>query len=322
MKVGEEAAILVPTRRSPARRILGAGLTLAASIYITIYVVNQWPVLASAIEKIKPANTAIAIAMITLMVALKATYHVIALRRLSNDQGPSATKIALAYAVSQIVRYLPGKILGVVYEANQLAGAISTQQIVTANLVQMLLTSALTVAVLAAVAAWVILESVWSASALLAISLIALWLGHRLHLAERFITTVARFLPRLRNLPHIQPSTKHWALAGSLILLAEWLPYFGYWTFLLPGGTNGVREAILLGSCYAGASIAANLAFIMPSGLVIREALFLWIGSQLAMDPPTLIVLGVLSRLLFTLADLALIPFVWLLGQLSDLCKK
>jgi hypothetical protein len=315
MKAAQTQPLL---KHSFARQIIGRVLVTSVVFYIGLYIFNNRLVLIDTVQDVEFYNIALAVCAVTMMVAGKTAYHVVALRRVSHNNAELSLKIALAYSISQVVRYLPGKILGVVYEANRLAGAISTQQIITANLVQMLFTNAMSIGVLASVAVWIALKSIAAALGLLAIAVSLVWCGHRFHLAERVITNTARVLPRLRNLPHVPPGTKHWAFTGSIILLLEWIPYFSYWTFLLPSNINTIPDALLLGSCYAAASFAANLVLVMPSGLIIREALFLWVGTQLSIDPATLIVLGALSRLLFTLGDLVLIPLVWFLARLVN----
>ena len=256
-----------------------------------------------------------AIALATIMLALKAAYHVIAIRRLGNQDGPASSVIVSAYATAQVIRYLPGKVLGLVYETTRLSGKVPAYRIVAANLVQDLLTSALTVGIVATTGVWLLTRDAGIASCTLAIVFAALWGTHRLHLAERSLAWIAGRLPRLRGLSHLEESANRGALVASVILLIEWVPYFGFWALLLPGGSSSLHEAIVLGGCYAAASLIANFAVLMPSGLIVREALFLWAGTQLSIDPADLIVLGLISRALFTLADGIFVPFAWIYGR-------
>jgi hypothetical protein len=71
-------------------------------------------------------------------------------------------------------------------------------------------------------------------------------------------------------------------------------------------GESGLNDpvAILLGGSYAAASFAANLAVLMPSGLFVREAFFLFVASRLGFDPATIIALGAVIRVILTLSDL------------------
>jgi len=245
------------------------------------------------------------------MLALKAVYHVIAIRRLGYRVAPPATRIVSAYATSQVIRYLPGKVLGVVYEMTQLAGQVPAHHVVAANIVQTLHTNALTVLVLTTVLVWVVSGRTALAIVMLTVSVALIWLAHRQHITERSLAWAASRIPRLRTMPPLPTPSGHASLPASLLLLAEWVPYFLFWILLLPAGSLQLKDAVMLGSCYAGASLVANFAVLVPSGLVVREALFLWVGSHLAIEPASLIVLGMLSRLLFTLADAVLVPLAW-----------
>jgi len=295
----------------PTRRWTSAALLLAAAAYLGYYVISQWQSLERALQGIRFSMLFAATAAILPMLALKSLYHVLALRRLGQAPLPRATTIIDAYAGSQIIRYLPGKVLGVMYEAARLAEYAPAHRIIAANVVQSLHTLAMTVAVLAAVAVWLVKGETHAAWFLIFAATGALWVTHRIHLTERALACVARRLPRLRDLPSLPMPSGHASLLASVMLLAEWLPYFLFWALLLPPNADIPRDAILLGACYAGASMIANFAVLMPSGLFLREALFLWAGKQLQIDPASLLVLGVLSRLLLTLADAVFVPLAW-----------
>ena len=298
-----------------SRRALGWLLAAAALLYIGHYIHSQRVLVADAVLRMRLADLLFALLLAIAMVALKTVYHALALWRLwgeSSQPWPRFARIARAYAGSQVVRYLPGKVLGVVYEANALSGEVALHRIVIATLVQYLYTTALSVAVLAAVVVWIAWQNLAAALAIVSLSVAALWVGHRWHLAERVLARLAMIIPRLRNIPAVDGAGSRLALAASLVLMLEWIPFYGYWWALLPAGDAEIAKAIVIGTCYAGAALIANLAVVMPSGLVIREALFLWIGTQASVDAASLVVLGVLSRVLFTLADLTLAPLALL----------
>lgn len=296
---------------SSLRRALSWILLVTAIGYLCYFLFTQWQALASELALIRPGVLIGAIAAALVMVALKSCYHAITFQRLGQTPHLHAGRIVSAYATSQLVRYLPGKVLGVVYEAGKLAPEAPVQCVVAVNIVQGLYTTGLTIGVLAATAAWFFFSSQTLGSTLIAAALALTWTAHQFHLAERLVSWAAKRIPRFRRFDFLPTQFGPGSLLASLVLLAEWVPYFIVWGLLAPTDTNVIHAAILLGSCYAGASLSANLAVVAPSGLFVREAIFVWVGSQLMMDPATLIVLGMLSRLIFTTADVALAPLAW-----------
>lgn len=297
------------------RRVFSGALIIVATVYVIALMVSQWQSMVEAAARFSLTAFIVAVTLLVVMGALKAVYHIFALRRLVDDNSLHQTDIALTYAVSQIVRYVPGKVFGIVYEANELASKVTPDRVVLANVVQMLHTSVLSVAVFIAVAAWVLSGSSAFALGLLGLGAALLWLSHRAYAAERLGVSLSRFLPAVQKLRSNGWGSRHFALTCSALLLLEWLPYYGYWSVLLPPGSDWVSEAILFGSCYAAAAMVANLAVVMPSGLIIREALFVWLGTQLSMDAAHLLFLAAVSRSLLVVADLALVLVVWILRR-------
>lgn len=296
---------------SGLRRGLSWILVAAAIVYLGYFLYSQWQALEEELARIRLGTLLAAMAATLLMLALKSAYHVLTFRRLGQSSALRASRIAGAYAASQVIRYLPGKILGVVYEANQLAPQSPAQRVVAVNIMQGLYTSALTVGILCIAAGWYFSDLPVLGIFLIGLTLTMLWAAHRLHLTERLIFWAAKLVPRLRRIDWLPIPSSKASLLASIVLFAEWVPYFFVWALLAPGDGIVLNSAILLGLCYAGASLAANFAVVAPSGLFLREAIFLWVGSQLSLDPAILIVLGMLSRLIFTLADLVFVPLVW-----------
>ena len=305
-----------PTNKWTSRRLISIALLFIALPYLCFYIAQQWSVLLDAITRLRFPTLVGATALLVIMLVMKSAYHVLAIRRLGNENNPSTSRIVAAYAASQVIRYLPGKVLGVVYEAARLADAVPAYRIVAANIVQGLHTMALTLGVLAAAGVWIYSDHTALALGVLAMAFAALWATHRLHFIERCVTWAARRIPKLRDIPPLARPAKRGALPASLILLAEWIPYYAFWCLLLPSGEASLQQAVLLGSCYAAAALFANFAVVMPSGLIVREALFLWAGTQLSLDAPSLIVFGMISRLLFTLADATFAPLSWAYDRL------
>ena len=296
------------------RSFVGAVLLVLAIAYLGLALRSQWGEIGPALAARELWTLAAATALAITMVALKAAYHVYAFRRLGVLRTTSALRIVSAYAGAQVARYLPGKVLGVVYESNRLP-EVPWQQVVAANVIQGLQTMTYTVVVLLAIGVWL-----WSNVPTAGISLViggsaAAWAAHRWNLMEHAFNTLMRRLRKARVDARLHdPSPRH-SLRSTAILAAEWLAFFTTWALLMPESDAGLRDVLLLGACYSAAALAASFAVLIPSGLVVREAIFLWCGTQLAVDATTLVILGLLSRIVLTLADVLLPAAAWLAGR-------
>ncbi len=308
-------------RASPAppwRRALQWLLLAAAVGYLGYYLHDQWQALSDELLRLRPSALVTATLAIVAMLLLKSLYHLVVLHRLGHAGRPGRAAVVSAYALSQVVRYLPGKVFGVIFEANRLAPHVDAHRVVAANVIQSLYTMAFAVGMITVTSAWLLLDLPLLAMIGLA-ALVALgWIAHRRHHIERFIFWLAGRLPQLRRLSRLPETSSQWSMHASLLLIAEWAPYFLFWALILPRETELLRTAVLLGSSYAGAALAANLAVISPSGLFVREAIFLWMGSQLGVEPPTVMVLGIVVRLVLTLADLLFATLAWLTEAVVD----
>lgn len=307
--------------RSTLRRIVSALLFAAAFAYLCYVVASQWSEIGHEFSQWGIATLLAALGAALAMLSFKAGYHVLQFSRLGQGSRPGALQIATAYAASQVVRYLPGKVLGIVYQSTRLAPEVPAFRVVAANLIQGIYTNLLTLCVLAS-----ILASVLTGDARVGIVLwlcggLAVTLGHGQCAVERGTHWLARRLPHRWHRGALPVVGNGWASAipCAALLMAEWLPYFAIWFLLAPSTASAdpLTTAILLGASYAGASFAANLAVLMPSGLFVREALFLFVASQLGFDAATIIALGAVARIILTLSDILFAPIVHAVAALA-----
>ena len=68
-------------------------------------------------------------------------------------------------------------------------------------------------------------------------------------------------------------------------------------------GTLGLADAMLLGAVYLLAAVGSLLIIVVPSGLVVREALFVWLGSRYGFEPAMLLFLGLILRVALTFSE-------------------
>lgn len=308
--------------KSRLRKAFSAALLFGALVYLCYVIATQWSQIGEQLAQWTLVSLLAALAAALAMLGMKATYHAILFQRLGQGRTPGALRIAAAYASSQVVRYLPGKVLGIVYQSNRLAPDVPVFRVVAANLIHGLYTNLLTLGVLTSIVVWSYTANVLLGATLWLCGGLLVALGHRWTAVERATGWLARRLPHRWHRGALPTVSSGWgsALLCAFLLLAEWVPYFAIWLLLAPATdiADPTTTAILLGASYAGASFAANLAVLMPSGLFVREALFLFVAGRLGFDPATIVALGAIARAILTLSDLLFSPIMAAVAAVAD----
>ncbi len=240
------------------------------------------------------------LALLTASIALSTLYHVVLVRSL---QGPTVTgtRLGLAYALGQIVRYLPGKIAGVLFEANYLQGRVTASTIALALLIQTFLGYAWAAAIAGTLLLCATLLD-WRLLVVLAPAAVILWMAHRFGWVEQVLGSLpvaGRYLRESGPASIDSPTATR--LTGLLVV--NWLPFLAAW-IVLSWPHHSVAEAITFGAAYLGASIVGTALVVVPSGAVVREAAFVWLGSRFGLPVAELLVSGVALRVALTAADL------------------
>ncbi|MES0873760.1 hypothetical protein [Sinimarinibacterium thermocellulolyticum] len=241
---------------------------------------------------------------------LKASYHASIVHSLDPHTFDRPRVIAV-YLQAQLVRYLPGKVWGLVYQSGQMANRHAPSIIITANFVQTLTTNVMAAFLILALAG-----SVLAHPALLLLLLAGLlapeWLHRAPGLWATLARTTARWLPALGAAGTPGPAAPiRWS--GTAMLASEWFFYFLMF-FVLVGDRCPLWAVIFTGTWYACASLLSMFAVVVPAGLAVREALFVASPAQSALSATELVVLAVTLRLLSIVAELlvASAAAVWL----------
>jgi len=210
--------------------------------------------------------------------------------------------VIMSYSVSQVARYIPGKVFGIATQSMYLSGQFNVRGVWEANLNQYVLTNYNSVAILSA-----IFFSFYFDNPLIFICLFPLSLTTTILIKHNLVGRIVRFIiKRLKiktetNEYKLKQVNKPWLVVH--LLNVEWLFYMLCWLFLKPMDFT-FTQAILFGTSYALASLLATLVLVMPSGIVVREAAFLVIGGYFGFSNEVLIIYSLVSRVAFTIADL------------------
>ncbi|GAA0714036.1 hypothetical protein GCM10009105_18090 [Dokdonella soli] len=254
----------------------------------------------------------VVILLATATVVLTAALHSVVVSTIATPPPPPA-RVRYAYAASQVARYVPGKVFGVILETQLLAPALDLRQVISATLVQTLLTYAW-----AGIGATIVLcalatHSTWMLT-LMAPVLALLWLTQRRRWLERILSSL---MPRLGSIdkPVVSIAVdRHQAWRGTTLLAVQWVPFFAMWVLLSDPG-HGMSAACWLGASYLLASIGGSLLVLIPSGLVVREAAFLWLGGLYGLPAASLMTWAIVVRLALTIADVLTLPLLWAAAQ-------
>lgn len=290
---------LLPTARPSLwrrlRLVVAGMLMLAALLFIGYLIQPQLALFPQALRRIDWWLVALAVLACVPMYIIKAVYHVRTLGRFSG-KALDRRKAVAVYLQAQVVRYLPGKIWGLLYQSGRMAGDVHPGIILAANLWQMLITNVLAVAVVAGVLLAVAQSPWWLLLVVLGVAVVELlhrcavpgWLLHG---------RLGAWLSRLGVVPPQGPLLPM-AWSGTAMLCAEWVFFFAVFLCLL-GGQQSVADALALGAWYGGASVIALAAFVVPAGLAVREAIFVAAPTVVSLDAAHLVLVAALARVVF-----------------------
>lgn len=283
-----------------------AAVLAGALGYLGWMLAGNWDRTRESLAALDPVLLALAVLPCLAMYLAKAWYHALIVRQL-HPPLPDPLPVMTAYCQAQIVRYLPGKIWGVLYQAGRLGAQVPAGTVIVANAVQTLHTQLFAVGfcgvVLLAAAAGD-LRWLW----LLPVGAALMFGLHRSTLTERWgLALMARLMRRPLPTPEAPPTGL--SLRVVLLLSFDWLVFCAAWLLLVQGRLDP-WAAIVLAACYGVSSLLATLALVVPAGLVLREALFVSLGQRLQFDAQDLLSLSLVARLVFTASELACVPLL------------
>lgn len=296
-----------------SKKLFSLVIFSVATCYLFYAVMPGYQPALALLQRISVGDLALAIVSAVLMLLLKAAYHLLLIRQLTSKQY-NFLDIVPSYLQSQIVRYLPGKIWGLVYQSQQLKGKASGSIVILANFFQMLNTNLLAVGIIFAVVAGQLYGELW----LYLLLVCVVGITELLHLFPYYqmliFKALARFSKQFNQSLPSQP-LRTFPIRGTLVLLLEWLFFFLVFYFLFHHSYTW-SEVLLVAVWYASASLIAILAIVVPAGLVVREAIFIAGSSMLPVDSSAFVAVAAVLRLILLVAEFLVIPIGSGLGKI------
>lgn len=282
------------------KRLLIIILLIASVGYIGYLIVNNFNDISLSINKVQWWGVVGAIVIALPMYYLKALYHYYTLKRVSGMKIVPENAIQI-YLQSQIIRYLPGKVWGVIYQSQRMSNSLPTTVIVLANLIQMITTNILAVGVVISLMAVIFFDSLLFLF-LIPLFFLLLEIEHRLGFFQNVFLWLSVKL-RLQ-LPLIKSSVNpadRWKL--SFFLLSEWFFFFAVF-FMLWGHDYRLSDIFSLGAWYSLATLVSMVFIFMPGGIAIREALFVSSANIYFSNQADLLVMSTLLRLVWISSEI------------------
>lgn len=240
------------------------------------------------------------IAGVTGTLVLSAIYHTLLLSSFQSHDARS-TRVAYAYAWSQLLRYVPGKVVGVVFQISMLKDKIRPASIVSALMVHTIHDYAWAF-VFCGILLWALQSGSFLALILFGPALLAVQVVHKHGVSQKVLArlpVLGRHVPRMVT---GVPSVNSTALTSVLAVM--WVPMLaGIWLAFAP--LLGSQESLVAGLLYLIAAVVSLAMIVVPSGLVVREAVFLWLGDLLMLPAGKLVFMALVIRIGMTLAEIA-----------------
>lgn len=211
-------------------------------------------------------------------------------------------KVARLYFGSQMMKHLPGRFLGVAYQALSAPEVATPMQWAGVNVAYMILSLAGTVGVSVGILTVYGLVSPWFLTSGVIAILAACW-GIRVAPAvsfgesSRWRRLLSSLVLTAKNLVNQRGAT------GVLVwYTASWLTYLAAWALLGVGLDESARVGIELCALYSLSWVVGFIALVTPSGLGVRELVFAMLASKY---PPDLVVyVAVVARVWMLAADI------------------
>lgn len=298
---------MTPSTSSAAPRWYGrrhvrgllAFLLIATSLFFLVrMLLPDAALIRSSLAETHWAQIVVALLAAAAMYLIQAVYHLGVLGAF-RDERMSVRSLLPVYLQAQIVRYLPGRVWGVVYQAHRMASVHRPGEVVVANVWQMVMTNLLAVGVVGSTILAFHYSHAWLLLVLPFLLFVEL-LHRRPAVVTRVMAWLRRWLPG--SILSGEETLRPMPFRGTCLLVVEWMLYLLAFAALLYGRT-GLADSMLIGTWYAGATLLSLIAFVVPAGIAVREAIFVAAPTLAGADPALLAVIAALARLVFVAAE-------------------
>lgn len=289
--------------RRPVRIIVSICLLGGAIAYLWHVVTAEGESLESVVWLLDPATAALSIALFVPMYFAQAGYHAAVLGAMGDKPAQFASADQASYLQSQIVRYLPGKIWGLVYQVQSSAARHPPGRILAANLWQTAITNALSFGIAIALVLWGLgYIPAFAAGTLVALCVALVHLAHHSRAPSAVHRWILTRLPKREFLSHARPPLTP-PSRGTSLLLVEWV-FFAAGFIVLIGDSHSLADSVAMIGWYAASSTLSIFALAVPAGLAVREAIFVTAQEAISATGTSLLAIAAQARVCMLIAEL------------------
>jgi uncharacterized membrane protein YbhN (UPF0104 family) len=255
--------------------------------------------LAVPIYLINPADLVLSVFLLMVTAIVVSYVYFLLLGRVVPGTLPAMDVIA-PYLTSQVVRYLPGKIWGVFYQVQAMSKLVHTGDTVKANIEQYALSNMNSIAVAACLYMYYSV-GIGTALTVLAVAMTIMFLFIRNSLLHRTISIFSRSPSSINESFVVKKCKRENGLIFSLFQV-EWIIYILACAMILPENYY-LNEVIIVSVIYAVAALIGGAVFMIPSGIVVREASFIWLSSFFGFDVVDMFTFSIVFRIVDMVAE-------------------
>lgn len=264
--------------------------------FVVYQILIKYKEISSYIAELSFSTVLIAIISAVAVSFIRAFYRLSLYRLAGLDRLQLPAGLAIrSYAWGQLMRYVPGKIMGPATEVSMLGSHIKGSNLLRITAFEMVAMFFLSVFWLIASWLWLINTQV---SAIF-VFVVALFLLFLMHVRRVYL------IPGSDKKKTLQ--FKKYALMCILWLVLEWCFFYVVWMVVV--GENWFS----LATAYAAASLVGTAVFVAPAGLGVREASYTFLAPLLAGDiAGGFLAHALIARVLFSFADV-IFPLILLI---------
>lgn len=294
------------------RRVLVATLLCAGLAFIAYL---TWKYRSEIASQLASANVALALAAVGTLL-LSNLGIALVFSELVNQEMPSRKPEGMVlmgtFLLSQIAKYVPGRVWGAVLQGAAVGPALSIHRLVRINVDLTAMAAVVTMGSALAFLGWI----AWGAwVGLLALALTTAATG--MIMVQRpsvwLHALLGRFLPRLRMAESPQHGASRASALGGTGVLLFVSGYCVGWLMLSMAVTGVSFEEGLHLTSMLSLSYLAGLLSMLPAGLGVREAFLLASSAWLKMDMASVTLLAIVTRLAMVAVDLLSMPIAGIL---------
>lgn len=274
--------------------------------------------LTATIYLINPANLALSVFLLMVTVIVTSYVYFLLLGRVVPGPLPAMNVIA-PYLTSQVVRYLPGKIWGIFYQVQAMSKWVQTSDTVKINIEQFLLSHMNSIAIAACLYMYYS-KGIGAALIVLVVAMTIVFLFIRSSFLHTAISTFSGSPSATNESFAVKKYNRKDGLVFSLFQV-EWIIYILACAMILPENYY-LNEVIIVAVIYAVASLIGWVAFMIPSGIVVREASFVWLSSLFGFDAVDMFTFSIVFRMANMVAEIMCAFFCILFIRMEGLYVK